>query len=207
MKIDSINYENNKTTQVNVPDEIFALTPREDIIQRVVKWQLARKQSGTHKTKTRSEVSYSTKKIVRQKGSGGARHGSRGVTQFRHGGTTKGPVVRSHAHKLPKKVRVLGLKHILSDKARLGNIKTFENINLDKISTSKLVERMETSLSNKTLIIHEKDYDQTFLKSASNIKSINLLNVDGINVYDIIRFDTVVLTSGAIDKIKERFND
>ncbi|MGD8310178.1 MAG: 50S ribosomal protein L4, partial [Chromatiales bacterium] len=122
MKIDAIDLESQAAGAVELPDEIFGLEPRADILHRVVRWQLAKRQAGTHKTLTRGETSYPSKKIYRQKGTGGARHGSRGVNLMRHGGTTKGPTPRSHAHDLPKAVRKLGLKLALSSKAKAGEL-------------------------------------------------------------------------------------
>ena len=127
MKLDVIKLDAGKAGSVDLSDEIFGLEHRADLLQRVVRWQLAKRQAGTHKTLTRGETSYSTKKIYRQKGTGGARHGDRGVTQFRHGGNAKGPVVRSHAHDLPKKVRKLGLKHALSSKAGAGALTVIDD--------------------------------------------------------------------------------
>ncbi len=121
--------------EIELDDAVFGLEPRADILHRVVRWQLAKRRAGTHKTKSRGEVSYSTKKIYRQKGTGGARHGDKGVTQMRHGGNAKGPVVRSHEHDLPKKVRKLGLKMALSAKAREGRIIVVENAEIDEGKT------------------------------------------------------------------------
>jgi len=204
MRLDFIDFEEDQEKNIEVSDKIFSVIPRSDIIYRVVRWQLARNQAGTHKTKNRSEVSYSTKKIVRQKGSGGARHGSRGGVQFRHGGTTKGPVVRSHAHKLPKKVRKLGLIHALSSKAQSSSIKVIENIDFDSLNTSSIAKRLLRFSSKKILIVVSSETPEIFYRSIRNINNTDILLVEGINVHDLIRSDIVILTSDVVKKLEER---
>ena len=190
--------------EIELADEVFGLEPRADILQRVVRWQLAKRQAGTHKTLTRGETSYSTKKIVRQKGSGGARHGDRGVTQFRHGGNAKGPVPRSHAHDLQKKVRALGLRHALSAKAKAGELIVLDSATLESGKTKDLKAAMEKLGLGKTLVIDVAGVDAGFARAARNIQGLDVLPSQGANVYDILRRDRLVLTKAAVAALEER---
>ena len=190
--------------EIELADEVFGLEPRADILQRVVRWQLAKRQAGTHKTLTRGETSYSTKKIVRQKGSGGARHGDRGVTQFRHGGNAKGPVPRSHAHDLQKKVRALGLRHALSAKAKAGELIVLGSATLESGKTKDLKAAMEKLGLGKTLVIDGAVVDAGFARAARNIQGLDVLPSQGANVYDILRRDRLVLTKAAVAALEER---
>lgn len=190
--------------EIDLADEVFGLEPRADILQRVVRWQLAKRQAGTHKTLTRGETSYSTKKIVRQKGSGGARHGDRGVTQFRHGGNAKGPVPRSHAHDLQKKVRALGLRHALSAKAKAGELIVLDSAKLESGKTKDLIAAMAKLGLGKTLVIDGAVVDAGFARAARNIQGLDVLPSQGANVYDILRRDRLVLTKAAVAALEER---
>ncbi|RMF33611.1 MAG: 50S ribosomal protein L4 [Alphaproteobacteria bacterium] len=205
MKADVVTLEADSAGSIELDDAIFGLSPRPDILHRVVRWQLARRRAGTHKTKGRSEVSYSKKKIYRQKGTGGARHGSRGVVQFRHGGTTKGPVVRSHAHDLPKKVRRLGLKMALSAKARAGELIVIDRAALEEGRTKALRERIEKlGLGKRALIIDGAEIDANFARAARNLEGLDVLPGQGANVYDILRRDKLVLTRAGIEALEAR---
>ncbi len=190
--------------EIELADEVFGLEPRADILHRVVRWQLAKRQAGTHKTKTRGEVSYSTKKIVRQKGSGGARHGDKGVTQFRHGGNAKGPVVRSHAHDIQKKVRALGLRHALSAKAKAGELIVLDEAKLESGKTKELKAAFDKLGLAKALIIDGSAVDEGFARAARNIPNVDVLPSVGANVYDILRRDRLVLTKAAVAALEER---
>ncbi|WP_310619394.1 50S ribosomal protein L4 [Flexibacterium corallicola] len=190
---------------ITVSDEIFGLEPRADLIQRVVRWQLAKRQAGTHKTLGRSEVNGTTKKFVKQKGSGGARHGNRKAPQFRGGGKAFGPVVRSHAIDLPKKVRALGLKHALSAKAAAGHLIIVEDAKAAEAKTKSVKGQLETLGLNNVLIIDGKEVDANFGIASRNIPLVDVLPVQGINVYDILRRDTLVLTKAAVTALEERF--
>ncbi|MEX2520946.1 MAG: 50S ribosomal protein L4 [Paracoccaceae bacterium] len=190
--------------EIELADEVFGLEPRADILQRVVRWQLARRQAGTHKTLTRGETSYSTKKIVRQKGSGGARHGDRGVTQFRHGGNAKGPVVRSHAHDLQKKVRALGLRHALSAKAQAGELSIIDSTTLESGKTKDLKAALDKLGLGKVLLIDGAEVDAGFARAARNIQGLDVLPSQGANVYDILRRDRLILTKAAVAALEER---
>lgn len=190
---------------ITVSDEIFGLDPRVDLIHRVVRWQLARRQAGTHKSLGRSEVTGTTKKFVRQKGTGGARHGNRKAPQFRGGGKAFGPVVRSHEHDLPKKVRALGLRHALSAKAKASNIIVVDAVTAAEAKTKAVKDRLAKLGLSNALVIDGADVDQNFRLAARNIPAIDVLPVQGINVYDIVRRDTLVLTKAAVTALEERF--
>ncbi|MDN2567419.1 50S ribosomal protein L4 [Aquibium sp. A9E412] len=191
--------------KVELSDAIFGLEPRQDILQRVVRWQLAKKQQGTHKTKGRSEIARTGAKMYRQKGTGRARHSSARAPQFRGGGKAHGPVVRSHAHDLPKKVRALGLKHALSAKARAENLIVIDELALGEAKTKALVESFAKLGLTNALMIGGAEIDQNFRRAASNIPNIDVLPVHGINVYDILRRGTLVLSKSAVEALEERF--
>jgi large subunit ribosomal protein L4 len=190
---------------VTLPDEIFALEPRVDILQRMVRYQLSKRQAGTHKSKTRGEIWMTGKKMYKQKGTGKARHGPHSAPQFRGGGKAFGPVVRSHAHDLPKKVRALALKHALSDKARGEKLIVLKDITLAEAKTKALAAQLIKLGLNDALIIDGASVETNFALAARNIREIDVLPVQGINVYDILRRDTLVLTKAAVDALTERF--
>jgi large subunit ribosomal protein L4 len=188
-----------------LPDDIFGLEPRADILQRMVRWQLSKRQAGTHKTKTRGEISLTTKKFGNQKGGGRARHGAKSAPQFRGGGKAFGPVVRSHEHDLPKKVRVLALKHALSDKLKGEKLIVIADAVAAEPKTKALSERFAKLGLGNALIIDGAAVDANFAKAARNIIGVDVLPVQGINVYDIMRRDTLVLTKAAVEALTERF--
>jgi len=192
------------TGSVSLSDAIFGLEPRKDIIQRCIVWQLAKRRAGTHKVKDRAEISRTTKKMYKQKGTGGARHGSQKANLFRGGGRSFGPVVRSHAIELPKKVRVLALKHALSAKARDGGILVIENERLEASKTKALKGSLERLGVANALIIGGAEIDGGFYLASRNIPNIDVLPVQGINVYDILRRHTLVLTRAAVDALEAR---
>ena len=190
---------------VSLPDEIFGLEPRIDILQRMVRYQLSKRQAGTHKTKTRGEISATTKKMYAQKGTGRARHGAKSAPQFRGGGKAFGPVVRSHAHDLPKKVRALALKMALSDKAKSEKLIVLAEATAKEPKTKALAERLGKLGFANALIIGGATLDDNFRLAARNIVDVDVLPVQGINVYDILRRDTLVLTRAAVEALTERF--
>jgi large subunit ribosomal protein L4 len=190
---------------VELKDAIFGLVPRPDILQRCVNWQLAKRQAGTHKVKNRSEINRTGKKLYRQKGTGNARHGSARVNIFRGGGRAFGPVVRSHAIGLPKKVRALALKHALSAKARDGNVVVLDKASLEETKSKALQARFGKLGFLSALIIDGAELDDNFCRAARNIPNIDVLPVQGINVYDILRRPTLVLTKAAIEALEARF--
>lgn len=190
---------------VELPEAIFGLTPRPDIIQRCVVWQLSRRQRGTHAVKNRAEISRTGKKVGRQKGSGGARHGSARANLFRGGGRSFGPVVRSHAIDLPKKVRALALKHALSAKAQDGGLIVLDKAAVADGKTKALKTRFAQLGLDNALIIDGAEPDPTFSLAARNIPNIDVLPVQGLNVYDILRRTKLVLTKAALDALEARF--
>ncbi|MFA7430167.1 MAG: 50S ribosomal protein L4 [Rhodospirillaceae bacterium] len=203
MKCDVITLDNKAAGSIELDDTIFGLDPRADILQRVVRWQLAKRQAGTHKTKGISEISGTTKKPFKQKGTGRARQGSTRSAQFRGGATIFGPVVRSHAHDLPKKVRALGLKIALSAKAKAGQLVVLDAAQSDG-KTKALASQLEVLGWGRALIIDGSAVEATFARAARNIPNVDVLPVQGANVYDILRRDTLVLTKAAIEKLEER---
>ena len=204
MKIKAINLESKAAGSVELSDEVFGLEPRADILHRVVRWQLAKRQAGTHKTKSRGELSYSTKKIYRQNGTGGARHGSRGVTLMRHGGTAKGPVVRSHAIALPKAVRKLGLKLALSSKAKAGELIVIDEARLAEPKTKALAAKIGKLGWSKALVIDGTVVDPNFARAARNLAGIDVMPSQGANVYDILRRDLLVVTKAGVEALEAR---
>lgn len=203
MKLDVIKLDGGKAGAIELPDEVFGLEPRADILHRVVRWQRNKAQQGTHKVKTRSETSYSGKKIYRQKGTGGARHGDRNAPIFRKGGVYKGPVPRSHAHDLPKKVRKLGLRHALSAKARAGELVVIESAEADG-KTGTLARQVRELGWKRALIIDGETVNEGFARAARNIEGLDILPSMGANVYDILRRDTLVLTRAAVEALEAR---
>jgi large subunit ribosomal protein L4 len=190
---------------VTLPEGIFGLEPRTDLIHRCVVWQLAKRRAGTHKVKNRAEIHRTGKKMHAQKGTGGARHGSARVPQFRGGGRAFGPVVRSHEVGLPKKVRVLALKHALSAKAKDGGIVVLEKASIKDGKTRQLASHFEKHGWSSALIIDGAEIEQNFRAAARNIPNVDVLPIQGINVYDIMRRGTLVLTKAALDALEARF--
>lgn len=190
---------------VSLSDEVFGLEPRQDLLQRMVRWQLAKRQAGTHKTKTRGEISATGAKMYKQKGTGRARHGAKTAPQFRGGGKAFGPVVRSHAHDLPKKVRALALKHALSAKARAEDLIVLDAASSEAPKTKAIAESFAKLGLGNALVIDGAESDANFRLAARNLRHIDLLPVQGINVYDILRRQKLVLTKAALEAIEERF--
>ena len=191
--------------KISLSDTVFGLEPRQDILQRVVRWQLAKKQQGTHKTLGRSEISRTGAKMYRQKGTGRARHSSARAPQFRGGGKAFGPVVRDHGHDLPKKVRALGLKHALSAKAKADSIVVVEDAKAAEAKTKALKAQLEKLGLPSALVIDGAELDNNFALASRNIPHVDVLPVQGINVYDILRANTLVLTKAAVSALEERF--
>ena len=205
MKIDVTSISGEAAGSLELSDAIFGLDPREDLIARMLRWQLAKRQAGTHRTLGRAEIHRTGKKMYKQKGTGGARHGSARVPQFRGGGRAMGPVLRSHAHDLPKKVRALALKHALSAKARDGGIIVWDKADLAEAKTAKLRAEFDRASLKSALIIDGAQVQANFANAARNIPHVDVLPVQGINVYDIIRREKLVLTRAAIDALEARF--
>ncbi|MGY6549178.1 MAG: 50S ribosomal protein L4 [Roseinatronobacter sp.] len=204
MKLDVINLQAGSAGEVELNEAIFGLEPRADILHRVVRWQRAKAQAGTHKVKTRSETSYSTKKIYRQKGTGGARHGDRNAPIFRKGGVYKGPTPRSHAFDLPKKVRALGLKLALSAKAGSGKLVVLDTTEMAEAKTSVLAKAAKDLGWKKALVIDGAEVNENFARAARNLDGIDVLPSIGANVYDILRRDTLVITRAGLEALEAR---
>jgi large subunit ribosomal protein L4 len=205
MKFDVTSIDGSAAGSLELSDAIFGLEPRADLIARMVRWQLAKRQAGTHKTLGRGEIHRTGKKMYKQKGTGGARHGSARVPQFRGGGRAMGPVVRSHAHDLPKKVRALALKHALSAKVRDGGLVLWESAQVEEGKTKTLRASFEKTALKNALIIDGAALQTKFAAAARNLPEIDVLPVEGVNVYDIMRREKLVLTRAAVEALEARF--
>lgn len=204
MKLDVITLDGGSAGSIDLDEALFGLDPRADILHRVVRWQRAKSQAGTHSTLTRAEVSYSTKKIYRQKGTGGARHGSKKAPIFRHGGVVKGPTPRSHAHDLPKKFRALGLRHALSAKAKAGELIILDTASMAEAKTAQLAKVVKDLGWKRVLIIDGADLNENFVRAARNIETIDVLPSMGANVYDILKRDQLVITKAGVEALEAR---
>ncbi|MGD9844248.1 MAG: 50S ribosomal protein L4 [Variibacter sp.] len=205
MELKVTTLDGKESGSVQLSDAIFGLNPRKDILQRCVVWQLSRRQAGTHKVKNRSEIARTGKKLGKQKGGGTARHGSQRANLFRGGGRSFGPLVRSHAIDLPKKVRALALRHALSSKAKDGGIVVIDQASLKDGKTKALKEQFGKLGFVNALIIDGASVDENFARAARNVPQIDVLPVQGINVYDIMRRQKLVLTKAALDALEARF--
>jgi large subunit ribosomal protein L4 len=190
---------------VTLSDAIFGLEPRADILHRMVRYQELKRQAGTHKSKTRWEIKATSKKMYRQKGTGSARHGNKAAPQFRGGGKAFGPVVRSHAIDLPKKVRALALRHALSAKAKADAIMVVEDLAAGEAKTKALARQFAGLGLSNALIVGGSEIDTGFGRAARNIPEVDVLPIQGINVLDILRRQTLVLTRAALQALEERF--
>ncbi len=204
MKIDVTSFDGQTAGSIELSDEVFGLEPRADLIFRMIRWQLAKRRAGTHAVKNRAEIARTGKKMYKQKGTGGARHGSARVPQFRGGGRAFGPQVRSHEHDLTKKVKTLALKHALSAKAKDGAIVIWENAQLAEPKTKLLKAGFDKTGLASALIIDGAAPQINFALAARNLPKIDVLPVEGVNVYDIIRRDKLVLTRSAVDALEAR---
>lgn len=191
--------------KVSLSDAIFGLEPREDILARVIRWQLAKKRAGTHKSKGRAEIWRTGAKMYKQKGTGRARHHSARAPQFRGGGKAHGPVVRSHEHDLPKKVRALGLRHALSTKFKAEDIIVIDDFIATEAKTKILANTFDAMGLTNALLIGGAELDANFKLAAANIPNIDFLPIQGINVYDILRRGKLVLSKAAVEALEERF--
>ena len=203
MKINVVAIDSKKAGSVDVSDSIFAIEPRADIVARVVKWQLAKRRAGTHKVKGRSEIARTKAKMYNQKGTGRARHGAASVVQFRGGGVVHGTQLRSHAHSLNKKVRALGLRSAVSAKQAAGKLIVLDELKAGG-KTAALKAQLAALGATNALIIGGEAVDENFSRAASNIAHVDVLPQQGINVYDVIRRDTLVLSKDAVAYLEER---
>jgi len=205
MKSKIFNLDNKVAGDVELNDAIFGLEPRQDLIQRVVVWQLAKRRSGQHKVLTRGEVNRTKHRVGKQKGGGVARHGARSAPLFVGGAKAMGPVSHSHEFDLPKKVKALGLKHALSSKAKAGSIVILDEAKSKDIKTGALAKQFGKMDLGRALVI-DGEFDKNFQLSARNLAAVSLLPVAGINVYDIMRSDKLVLTTAALKAIEARLS-
>jgi large subunit ribosomal protein L4 len=204
LKIKVINIDNKPGKEIELSDFVFGIEPRSDIMARVVRWQLAKRRLGNHSVKTRADIKMTTAKMYKQKGTGKARHGSAAVSQFRGGGSAHGPVVHSHSHSLNKKVRLLGLRSALSAKARLGKLFILENVKCDGKSAS-LKKKLDAMGFKNLLVITGDSVDLNFQRAANNIIHVDLLSHAGLNVYDIVRKENLIITDDAVKLLEGRF--
>jgi large subunit ribosomal protein L4 len=205
VKFDITSLDGKSAGSIELNDEIFGLEPREDLIARMIRYQLAKRRAGTHAVKNRADIARTGKKMYKQKGTGGARHGSARVPQFRGGGRAFGPVVRSHETGLPKKVRQLALKHALSAKAKDGGLIVIDSAQIKEAKTKALVGHFSGLGLTNALIIDGAELNNGFATAARNIPNIDVLPIQGINVYDILRRHKLVLTKAAVDALEARF--
>ena len=205
MKVSVTTLEATSAGEVDLKDEIFGLEPRADILHRMVRYQLLKRMAGTHHTQDRSEVTVTGKKMYRQKGTGGARHGDKSVPQWRGGGKAFGPKPRSHAIDLPKKVRALALRHALSSKAKAGDIVILDKATVDGGKTRELRSSLARLSLDNALFIDGAELEIGFARAARNLPNIDVLPVQGINVYDILRRKKLVLTKAAVEALEARF--
>ena len=203
MKTKVLNLDAADAGEIELNDSIFGLEPRKDLLQRVVVWQLAKRRAGTHKVLTRGEINRTKKKLYRQKGTGQARHGARSAPLFVGGAKAMGPVQHSHEFDLPKKVRALGLKHALSAKIKDGALVVLDAAKADTIKTKALAERFG-KLGVASALVVDGEFDANFSRSARNLAGVALLPAAGLNVYDILKRDKLVLTTAAVKLIEER---
>ena len=206
MKLDVIKLDGGKGGSIELSDAVFGIDEiRGDILQRMVTWQLAKRRAGTHKIQVRNVVSRTGKKMYKQKGTGGARHGSRRAAQFVGGAKAHGPVVRSHAFDLTKKFRALALRHALSSKAKSGALVVVDSVALSEVKTSALRANFDKIGLKNALVIAGAEVDEKFALAARNIPNIDVLPNAGLNVYDVLRRQTLVLTKDAVEAINARF--
>lgn len=203
MKTTVLNLDNKADGEIDLSDAVFGLEPRADLIQRVVVWQLAKRRAGTHAILTRGEVNRTKKKVYRQKGTGSARHGQRSAPLYVGGAKAMGPVPHSHAFDLPKKVRALGLKHALSVKAKGGDLVVLKEAVAKDVKTGVLAGQLKALGAENALVV-DGSFDKNFAMSARNLAAVSLVPASGINVYDIMRRNKLVLTEAAVKAIEER---
>ena len=203
MKIKSLSLSSKTGKEITLNEKIFGIAPRQDIVARVIRWQLAKRRLGNHSVQTRSQVKMTTAKMYKQKGTGKARHGSGSVSQFRGGGMAHGPIVHSHSHSLNKKVKKLGLKSALSDKFKSGKLIILEATKSDG-KTSTFKKKLDNIGVNSALIIAGNDVEDKFIKAANNIRNLDVISHLGLNVYDIVKKDNLIIIDDALKLVEER---
>ncbi|MFH5924909.1 50S ribosomal protein L4 [Roseomonas xinghualingensis] len=206
MQVKVITLDNAEAGEIELPTEVFGAEPRADIMARVVHWQLAKRRAGTHKVKGMGEVSGTTKKPYRQKGTGNARQGSLRAPQFRTGGVVHGPVVRSHEYSLPKKVRKLGLISALSEKAKAGKLVVLDAAAPGENAKTKTLAAQVKALGWTSALVFDTTPDEGLVRAARNLPKIQVMPTVGANVYDIVRHDVLVVTRAGVEALKERLS-
>ena len=204
MKLQVKTLANADAGEINVADEVFGIAPRADILARVVRWQLAKRQAGTHKTKERGEIARTKSKIYRQKGTGRARHGSANANIFRGGGVSHGPRVRSHAHNLPKTVRRLGMRSALSAKQAEGKLLIVDSLALDETKTKVLHQNLGVFGARSYLLVGGNEVDAGIIRAARNLDGVDVLPLTGANIYDILRRDMHIMCESAVEHLEAR---
>ena len=204
MKLQVKSLANADVGEMDVDDGVFGIEPRADILARVVRWQLAKRQAGTHKTKERGEIARTKSKIYRQKGTGRARHGSANANIFRGGAVAHGPRVRSHAHKLPKGVRRLGMRSALSAKQAEGKLIVVDSLELPEAKTKALKEKLGAFQARSCLFVGGAELNEGFARAARNLDNVDVLPQQGANVYDILRRDVLIMTKDAVEHLEAR---
>ena len=205
MEINVIRFDGEAAGTVAVSDEVFGLEPRADILQRMVRYQLSKRQAGTHKIKDRAEINRTGAKFGKQKGGGRARHGSKRVGSFVGGGKAHGPLPRSHAHDLPKKVRALALRHALSAKVKSESLIVVDTFGGVEAKTKAVAAMLGARGLTNALFIDGASVNDNFARAARNLPNIDVLPVQGINVYDVLRRSTLVLSKDAVEALEARF--
>ena len=203
MKIDLIKLDGKKVGEINIDDNIFNIEPRVDLMSRVVNWQLSKRRAGTHSVLSRSDISLTKSKAFKQKGTGRARRGANSVVQFRGGGVAHGPVIRSHEHKLNKKIRKLGLKSALSTKTKENNLIIIDKLDSDG-KTSSLKKHLDKLKIKSCCVIQDGSSSSEFTKAISNIPNSKLISQIGANVYDILKYNKLLITKDAVKMLEER---
>jgi large subunit ribosomal protein L4 len=207
LKIKVYDLNNKEKEEITLPTFIFSADIKEDIVAKVVNWQLSKKRQGSHKVKERNEVVGSTAKIYRQKGTGRARHGSKKVVQFKGGGVVHGPKVRSHDKKIPSKLKKQAIRILLSSKLKEGKLKIIEKLEMKTIKTKTMIEKLSKLGISSATLVEEGEVNKNFMLSTRNIKEIDLLNIKGLNAYQIIKRDSLVVSLSAIKKVLEQYGE
>jgi large subunit ribosomal protein L4 len=204
MKLSILDQKNKPSGELELDDTVFGVEPRSDILARVVTWQLARRQAGTHQVKERGDVRGSTRKIYRQKGTGSARHGARKGAQFRGGGIIFGPVTRDHSHDLPKKIRQLGLRMAIAAKIQEGNLLVVNDLFLENPRTKLAQARFSHLKESTALLIDDVNVDLNMRQAVANLREFDILPQIGANVYDILKKDKLIVTANALKSLEAR---
>lgn len=205
LKIKVYDLDNKEVEDLSVPSSIFDVELKADIVAKVVNWQLSNKRQGSHKVKERNEISGSTAKIYRQKGTGRARHGSKKVVQFKGGGVVHGPRVRTHNKKIPTKVKKQAIRILLSSKLKDGNLKVINKLESKNIKTKSMIQKFNKLGLSSATFVDEDSINKNFLLSIRNIKNIDFLSIKGLNAVQILKRDTLVVSLSAIKKVVESY--